>query len=375
MLVTKRNGVVTELDCEQGCSREEILKAAGVSPDELPYVVKPAAVKSNGNTAETVPGFTFGTVKSNGNTEPAAAQPKPTATKNARLDAALGYARAGVAVLQLCGKVPYPGTHGLKDATTDLETIRKWWKERPDANVGIPTGSTTKRFVLDVDPRHDGDASLAALEAQYGPLPNTRVSRTGTGGRHFVFKLLDGQAVKNSAGKLAPGLDIRGEGGYVAVPPSIHPETGVAYEWLSNAKPVTAPEWLYGLIKAAASNHTTPETVVPEGAIPDGQRNATLASIAGAMRRKGCTQDAIEAALLEENAKRCNPPMSESEVRAIAKSVSRYAPQEQSDPTKSYSTASPRPTGFVLQHIGELQNMGVLQGFTKAGFAPPPARR
>jgi hypothetical protein len=266
-------------------------------------------------------------------------------------DAALGFGRKGVPVFPVCGKLPLTD-HGLKDASAEVGKIHQWWTTWPDANVAIPTGSPIKRFVLDVDPRDGGDASLAALEAKHGPLPATLVSHTGGGGRHFFFQQPDGLVVRNSAGKLGPGLDIRGDGGYVVVPPSIHPETKIAYAWGSNTKPVPAPDWLTKLI-AATTSPATPEATVPESAIPSGQRNDTLARIAGAMRRKGCTQDAIEAALLAENAQRCNPPLTEGEVRAIAKSVSRYAPQEQPQPS-SPAPGTPDQTGIVLRSFKDI---------------------
>ena len=104
------------------------------------------------------------------------------------MEAALGYNHHGLAVLPLhspgengscsCGdedcsspgKRPY--THrGLHDASTDPDQIRRWWREWPDANVGIRTGTESGLIVLDVDPDHGGDESLAQLEALQGPLP------------------------------------------------------------------------------------------------------------------------------------------------------------------------------------------------------------
>jgi hypothetical protein len=117
--------------------------------------------------------------------------------------------------------------NGLKDATTDPEQIRTWWTWWHDANVGMATG---KIIVLDVDPRHGGDESLHDLEQQYDPLPDTVTVETGSGGRHHWFSPPQGAEIRNSEGKIGPGLDVRGVGGYVLVPPSLH-ASGRRYTW------------------------------------------------------------------------------------------------------------------------------------------------
>ena len=119
------------------------------------------------------------------------------------------------------------GGKGLHDATTDAVTIAGWWTQYPDANVGIATGAASGVVVVDVD----GEAGEAAL-AQYGPLPATVESRTGKG-RHLLYT---GSDVRNSAGKLGPQLDVRGDGGYIVAPPSIHPN-GHAYRWATAGTP------------------------------------------------------------------------------------------------------------------------------------------
>jgi hypothetical protein len=88
------------------------------------------------------------------------------------LDAALGYARRGLPVFPVRGKSPLT-EHGFRDASTDTDAIGEWWSRFPDANVAIPTGSVSRLVVLDVDPRHGGNESLAALEAKHSSLPTT----------------------------------------------------------------------------------------------------------------------------------------------------------------------------------------------------------
>jgi hypothetical protein len=151
-------------------------------------------------------------------------------TPSKNLEAALKYAENGWPVFP-CGIDKKPlVAGGFKSATTDLAQIVAWWTQWPDASIGCPTGSMSGFWVFDVD-TPNGPASLEALEAEHGPLPATREQRTGSGGRHLFFKWIEGREVRNSASKLGPGLDVRGEGGYVILPPSGH-LSGGTYEWI-----------------------------------------------------------------------------------------------------------------------------------------------
>ena len=118
---------------------------------------------------------------------------------------------------------------GVKDATTDLDIIRAWWTRCPEANIGLATGKGSGLIVLDVDPDKGGFETLSALIRRHGPLPETFVVHTGGGGLHFYFRHPGGK-VSNSSGMIGPGLDIRGDGGYVLLPPSVH-ATSRDYAW------------------------------------------------------------------------------------------------------------------------------------------------
>jgi hypothetical protein len=268
---------------------------------------------------------------------------------NALLDAALDYAHRGWPVFPChwptqrgcsCGKhdcdriAKHPRyhaqdlPHGLHSASTDETQIRRWWHRWPHANVAIRTGDGL--VVIDLDPRHHSDVSQELLEANGCAFPQTVEDLTGAGGRHLWYQHAGG-AVPNSVGSegqgLAPGIDVRGAGGYVIAPPSLH-ASGRRYEWEVSSHPddlplALLPPWV---VTRLAERQASPNGHPPGGdKIPMGQRNATLASYAGTMRRVGMMPESILAALLVENT-RCELPLSEGEVRKIATSVGRYAP-------------------------------------------------
>lgn len=168
--------------------------------------------------------------------------------------AALEYARQGWPVFP-CNIQKKPMTkNGFKDATTDEQAIRQWWSKTPAPSIGIATGSASGLLVLDVD-FPDGPDSLLRLEEENGPLPATLEQRTGSRGRHLIFKNPVGITIKNSAGKIAPNLDIRCEGGYVIAPPSrgwnskAGCETGTQYEWVNDHPIAEAPDWLIDMLR------------------------------------------------------------------------------------------------------------------------------
>lgn len=161
------------------------------------------------------------------------------------LDAALGYAELGWTVFKLNGKRPAT-SNGFKDATADPHRIRATFRGSRRANLGIATGEA-KLLIVDVDPRHGGDESLRALEQENGALPQTVRARTGGGGEHIYFK--NPGDVGSSAGRLGRGLDVRGNGGYVVAPPSVH-KSGRRYSWINppgDFEVADPPAWLLTL--------------------------------------------------------------------------------------------------------------------------------
>ena len=163
------------------------------------------------------------------------------------LDHALEYAACGMAVFPIhgvtdgacdCGKsdCTSPGKHprvsgGCKSATKDIETIISWWTANPTSNIGIATGAVSGIIVIDVDigPGKDGLASLREFESRHAPIAKSATVLTGGGGRHFYMRAPSVE-IRNSAGTLAKNIDIRGDGGYVVAPPSMH-ISGNRYTW------------------------------------------------------------------------------------------------------------------------------------------------
>lgn len=242
--------------------------------------------------------------------------------------------------------------NGFKDATTDPKQIRAWWLAYPDANIGAPTGSQNGFWVLDKDGQQ-GQFALSALVDEYGPLPETAFQQTGQG-EHYLFAWEAG--IKNSASKLGPGLDVRGEGGYIVLAPSVHP-SGASYAWESSSEPPDTPlapgAWLVPLVKASALSPRplSGERAEDDLSIPQGRRNDSLAKLAGAWRRASLSADEIAAALLKANQKRCKPPLPAEEVQAIARSISRY-------PAGQASVALPAETAKIAHHRRLLENHG-----------------
>lgn len=248
-------------------------------------------------------------------------------------EAALTDASRGVPVFPLRPgtKEPFYGSRGFYAATTDPGKIREWWSRTPEANIGIPTGPVSGILVLDVDPGKGGRESLAELEREIGELPVTYRVKTGRGGEHVHFRY-PGERVGNSAGLLGPGLDVRGDGGYVVAPPS---RTTGAYTVLEGSALADTPAALLEKLRKPSSHRSAPSSTRGEvnpkrardlesGEIFEGSRNVRLTQLAGRLRARG----AGDAELLEQlegiNAARCYPPLEAGEVRKIAANAARW---------------------------------------------------
>ena len=259
------------------------------------------------------------------------ANPEPPLTRSRLLSAQLGYAERGKPTFPCVpgGKEPLT-SRGFKDASTDQSKITAWRNRWPLANIGMPTGERPGVFVLDVDRLE----ALGELEAEIGPLPETLTVATPRGGRHLYFRHVKG--ITNSPGGLPPGIDVRGEGGYVLVPPSS------GYRWEGRSPVAEAPpELLERLVGRPATPrggvrggsprkpHPGPVDARLDGpAIPQGRRNTELVSIAGRLHDGTRTEEDLAAELAAIRDVRCEDPgtFTDAEVRAIARWVASREP-------------------------------------------------
>lgn len=239
------------------------------------------------------------------------------------LRAALTYSgRFGFAVFPCKPRGKTPLTeHGFKDASKDPAQIRKWWERWPDANIGVATGSISGIVVLDIDPRHGGDDTLGALQAQCGKLPETPSVLTGGGGLHFYFRH-PGDNIPNSASQIGQGIDVRGDGGYVIAPKSVH-ESGKRYLWEASSRidqmPLAElPDWLLKLITSTEARNNpdsdskrariaAPDVSKLTAGVSEGDRDNQLFRLACYLRRLGYSRMQAEPVLLDAAA-RCRPP-------------------------------------------------------------------
>jgi hypothetical protein len=185
------------------------------------------------------------------------------------LNAALNLASQGIAVFPLkyrC-KEPEARSRGFYDAGANKAVIKRWFGGNYRRNLGARTGKASGVWVLDVD---NPDA-LKLLADQHGPLPVTRQSQSSRG-QHYWFRapLIP---VQSSASRVAPGIDVKGEGGYVVVAPSVHPD-GPRYRWLNGEPIAEAPSWLLVLARKPAPPQSSPPSPTSSPRKPSGRQGA-----------------------------------------------------------------------------------------------------
>ena len=242
-------------------------------------------------------------------------------------DAAIEYAKKGFAVFPLKYRDKVPLTrNGCKDATTDAAQIKSWWQKYPNANIGLATGAVSQNvFVIDLDIDEDrgidGYHSLEDWQREHGDFPETWTAITGRGGYHLYYR--GNGKIKNRAG-IIDGVDIRGNGGYVVAPPSIH-KNGNRYEW------EYSPDE-FELAKADNNvmyflnhdDHRQSASFTMPNIVSAGQRNQMLFRFACMMQAKGASDQSVFAATMAENESSCSPPLTEQEVRIIVSSATKY---------------------------------------------------
>ncbi len=229
--------------------------------------------------------------------------------------------------------------NGLKDATTNERQVRLFWTQHPHANIGGRMGGELRLFAVDSDPRHGGDLSLHDLTEAHGPeWLDTLNNGTGGNGDHFLYHYPEDVEIRNSTSKLGPGLDVRGEGGYIVLPPSLH-VSGRVYR-LKNTTPVReALPWLIEALTRAADEappvaldfqERKPQLNVG-GIIPEGQRDNEVFRIGCGIWGHGAAADLpdLYQQLLSVHA-RCEvgvKPFTARDVWGIAANITRRYPR------------------------------------------------
>jgi hypothetical protein len=237
----------------------------------------------------------------------------------------VGVGRGHAAECSNPGKVPW---HSWKDYQSVLPAaglVRGWWKQNVQSNVGVALGPLSG--LIGVDP--DGPAGEAKLqEMSAGDLPPTLEFSTPGGGRRLLYRIPSGSQFRPTYLNIGKHEELRflALGAQTVMPPSRH-KSGGRYVWKSGQGPgeieaAPAPKWLVAYMT---------ERPARTGAVPaegelvlEGGRDSYLTSLAGSLRGRGLSAAVIEATLLAENAERCDPPLADSQVRKIARSVGRY---------------------------------------------------
>jgi putative DNA primase/helicase len=267
--------------------------------------------------------------------------------------AALDYRQRGWSALAVCtpnhvgvgpthakgcdspGKAPWgPWKEYQTRLATEAELRRKW-RDNPQLNVGMALGGVTGLIGLDVD-EAGGEDLLRRLSG--GDLPPTLEFTSGKG-RRLLYRVPQGVELRPTpkpGGEAVENGELRllGLGSQTVMPPSRHKDSGRRYAWVpghapGDLEPPVAPAWVVELMRADRANGKGrgPRAALGDGEkIPESQRNSTLASLAGSMRRRGMGYESIRAALMAENDERCEPPLAEAEVEKIATSIASYPP-------------------------------------------------
>lgn len=261
-------------------------------------------------------------------------------------------------------------------STDEEKQIREWWTRWPTANIGIQCGTDLPGgghlLVVDVDPRHDGDVTLALLEQRYGYLPETPRNLTGGAGQHIFLRAK--RSVPSGANRLGAGVDVKCRGGYVVAPPSSHasgtPYTRDAGADIEDTPLAEAPEWVLILADPPRSEAAkqAPDAII------EGGRHTALVSLAGSMRRRGLSGHEIFPTLEAVNAHRCHPPLDDVSVKRIAYSATwdPADPMQGNDPWKLLSTAQifaplpPYPRLIEGLHLAP-GRISLLNGYANAG--------
>jgi len=272
--------------------------------------------------------------------------------------------KRGLPVFRVAPGAKKPAFIGWQqEATANATTVSTWRQSLVHWNIGVPTGSPSGLIVIDIDVKNraPGLATWSGLIATYGPIPKTWEVETPSGGKHVYFRAPAAVPIRNSSGtRLGPGIDVRGNGGFVVAPPS--QALAGNYRWISppwSCPVASMPPWLVRLLTQPRQPSSTAPSQAPPRAstavprlraearwklkpIPQGSRNDSLHRRGSALRRYGCGQVLIEQVLRDVNAKACAPPLLDREVAEVAMSCAGYRSE------KDFSTVTERARELLM---------------------------
>lgn len=227
-----------------------------------------------------------------------------------------------------------PGTkvpltkNGFKDATRDLPTINGWWTRFPSANIGCATGCESGIVVLDIDAKPDAHSVLKEFEKRFGDVPSTQMAASGGGGFHFFYSSSKSICTRN---KIIQGVDFKADGGYIVLPPSVHP-SGRSYEWMNPpSEGIRFSELSDELLKVVdKDNGTQPKQtshfyLLHFGDVQDGDRTDTLTSMIGHLLARKVEPLLVREIALAVNASKFKPPLPQDK---ILKTLNSFAGRE-----------------------------------------------
>jgi hypothetical protein len=297
------------------------------------------------------------------------------------LERALEYVQLGYPVFPVCspkmgthqhgrsscnspGKHPLVSWEPFQTRLPTINEVRSWWDRWPVANIGIPTGALSGVVVLDCD---SGEArQLAMNEGGVGETPAVWTGKPG--GVHYWFRH-PGETVSNFARK-RPGLDFRGDGGYVLVPPSRH-LSGADYRWVEGTAaltPAPCPPWLMELLHGGSSSSTSSEGEQGEpldldaflDGIPEGGRDDAIWRYACKMRNADVPRQYADQ-LIRQAARLCRPAFEEVDaLEKVARAYRQYEPEQEFTVGSVAPEDSPPVEGaYPTQSFAELLTMQV----------------
>lgn len=245
------------------------------------------------------------------------------------LNAAIGYVRRGLSVIPISGnKTPLIRWEEFQRRKASEEEIKEWWKQWPSAMIGLVTGKVSGLFVVDID-SEEGEQAVSSYLPENCETPTARTPR---GGKHLYFQHND--SLPSSRAGLFPGVDIRGNGGYIIAPPSVNSKGG-AYTWgisMDEVNPLPIPgalqtvvlEYIHTYIAKVGCDNgdlSAPSSLLKTTPLlEEGQRNETLFSVALALLKGGMISSKVSYLLSEFN-ERCKPPLPDDEVMTIFRSA------------------------------------------------------